>query len=278
MKNVIKALMILSLVFGFALKGYASGPDGEVERKVVIEGSTTVLPIAQAAAETFMQQNQGTEIVVRGGGSGVGIASLLDKTCDIADSSRAIKDSELDKATTNHVDPQAHVVAMDGIVVIVNPANPISGLTIKQIKDIYTGSVSNWKELGGNDEKIVVISRDSSSGTFEAFGALVLGGAKVRPEALLQASNQAVASGVARTQGAIAYVGLGYISSEVKALQVNGVTPSKETVLTDKYPISRPLYMYTNGKPTGTTRDFLDFVMSKEGQKIVDEQGFVALK
>jgi len=278
MKNVAKALLVLCLLFGFAVTGYAGGPYGVDKRKVIIEGSTTVLPIAQAAAETFMRQNQETEIVVRGGGSGVGIASLLDKTCDIANSSRAIKDSELDKASTNHVDPQAHVVAMDGIVIVVNPANPLSALTKKQVKDIYTGNISNWKELGGNDEKIVVVSRDSSSGTFEAFGVLALGGAKVRPDALMQASNQAVASVVARTPGAIAYVGLGYISSEVKALPLEGVMPSKETVLTDKYPLSRPLYMYTNGKPTGTTRDFLDFIMSTEGQKIVDEQGYVGLK
>jgi phosphate transport system substrate-binding protein len=225
-----------------------------------------------------MRQNQGTEIVIRGGGSGVGIASLLDKTCDIADSSRAIKDSELDKATTNRVDPQAHVVAMDGIAVIVNPVNSLSALTKKQLKDIYTGNISNWKELGGNDEKVVVVSRDSASGTFEAFATLALGGAKVRPDALLQASNQAVASVVSRTPGAIGYVGLGYINSEVKALQLDGITPTKETVLTEKYALSRPLYMYTNGAPTGTTRDFIEFIMSKEGQKIVDEQGYVALK
>ena len=278
MKNVAKALLALSLLFGFALTGYASGPYGADKRKVIIEGSTTVLPIAQAAAETFMRQNPDTEIVVRGGGSGVGIASLLDKTCDIADASRAIKDSELDKATTNGVDPQAHVIAMDGIVVVVNPANPLSVLTKKQIKDIYTGNISNWKELGGNDGKIVVVSRDSSSGTFEAFGTLALGGAKVRPDALLQASNQAVASIISRTRGAIGYVGLGYISSEVKVLQLEGIMPSKQTVLTDKYPLSRPLYMYTNGAPTGTIRDFLDFIMSTEGQKIVDEQGYVGLK
>jgi phosphate transport system substrate-binding protein len=278
MKNAIKALLVVGLLFGSAFTLYAGGPYEEDERKIIVEGSTTVLPIAQAAAETFMRQNQGTEIVIRGGGSGVGIASLLDKTCDIADSSRAIKDSELDKATTNRVDPQAHVVAMDGIAVIVNPVNSLSALTKKQLKDIYTGNISNWKELGGNDEKVVVVSRDSASGTFEAFATLALGGAKVRPDALLQASNQAVASVVSRTPGAIGYVGLGYINSEVKALQLDGVTPTKETVLTEKYALSRPLYMYTNGAPTGTTRDFIEFIMSKEGQKIVDEQGYVALK
>ena len=278
MKNAIKMLMVLNLVFGFALIGYAGGPYGVDERKVVIEGSTTVLPIAQAAAETFMRQNPDTEIVVRGGGSGVGIASLIDKNCDIADSSRAIKDSELDKAVTNGVNPKAHVIAMDGLAVIVNPGNPLNALNRKQIRDIYTGNISNWKELGGSDQKIIVVSRDSSSGTFEAFGVLVLEGQKNRPDALMQASNQAVASVVAHTQGAIGYVGLGYLNPEVKALRVDGILPSKETVLTDKYPVSRPLYMYTNGAVTGTARDFIDFIMSKEGQKIVDEQGYVGLK
>ncbi|MCX5681411.1 MAG: phosphate ABC transporter substrate-binding protein, partial [Candidatus Omnitrophica bacterium] len=159
-----------------------------------------------------------------------------------------------------------------------NPSNSVDALTKKQVKDIYTGNVSNWSQLGGKNEKIVVLSRDSSSGTFEAFGTLVLDGQKVRPDALMQASNQAIASTVARTPGAVGYVGLGYVSSEVKGLVIDGVTASKETVLTNKYPITRPLFMYTNGKPVGVIRDFIDFVMGSEGQKIVDEQGFVPLK
>jgi phosphate transport system substrate-binding protein len=258
---------------------YAEGPLGVGDkRKVIIEGSTTVLPIAQAAAETFMRQNPETDITVRGGGSGVGIASLIDGTCDIGDSSRSIKEAEVDKATANRRDPVAHVIAMDGLCVIVHPTNSIDALSKKQVKDIFTGKISDWSQLGGSAGKIVVISRDSSSGTFEAFGTLVLGGQKVRADALLQASNQAIASIVARTPGAIGYVGLGYLSPEVKALAIDGVMPSKEAVLTGKYSVGRPLFMYTNGKPTGVVRDFIDFVMSSEGQKIVDEQGFVALK
>jgi phosphate transport system substrate-binding protein len=278
MNRILKVLGICLLVVGVALPCFAGGPFGVDKKKVVIEGSTTVLPIAQAAAETFMRQNSDAEITVRGGGSGVGIASLIDKNCDIANSSRSIKEAELDKATTNRVSPQAHVVAMDGIVIIVNSDNSVSALTKKQVKDIYTGKISNWSELGGESGKIVVLSRDSSSGTFEAFGTLVLEGQKVRPDALMQASNQAIASTVARTPGAIGYVGLGYVSSQVKALDIDGVTATKETVLTNKYPIVRPLFMYTDGKPTGMVKDFIDFVMSSEGQKIVDEQGFVALK
>jgi phosphate transport system substrate-binding protein len=246
--------------------------------KVVLAGSTTVLPIAQRAAEVYMQSNAGADIVVRGGGSGVGIASILDGTCDIADSSRPIKDTELDKAVANGKDIKAHVIAMDGIAVIVYPSNKINALTKKQVKDIFTGKVSNWSQLGGDDGKIVVISRDSSSGTFEAFGELVLKGEKVRPDAVMEASNQAVASTVSRTEGAIGYAGLGFLSSSIKALEIDGVMPSKETVLTGKYSIGRPLFMYTNGVPTGTVKDFIDFVKSPQGQKLVEDEGFVGLK
>ena len=265
-----KILTLGAMILGIALPCYAE--------KIVLEGSTTVLPIAQKAAEVYMDKNPGAQISVRGGGSGVGIASLLDKTCNIADSSRPMKDTEYDKANANGVDARANVIAMDGIVVIVNSANPVSALNKKQVKDIFTGSVSNWNQVGGSDEKIVVISRDSSSGTFEAFGALALDGAKVRSDALLQASNQAVASTVASTPGGIGYVGLGYVTSAVKAVDYAGVKASKETVLTNKYKLGRPLFMYTNGEPKGLAKDLIDFILSPDGQKLVEEEGFVGLK
>lgn len=270
MKTFSKLMTLVILVLGLALPAYAE--------KIVIEGSTTVLPIAQKAAEVYMDKNPGAQISVRGGGSGVGIASLLDKNCDIADSSRSMKDTEYDKASTNGVDAKANVIAMDGIVMIVNPVNPIDGLTKKQIKDIYTGSISNWKDLGGKDEKIVVISRDSSSGTFEAFATLALDNSKVRSDALMQASNQAVASTVANTPGCIGYVGLGYVTSSVKAINFNGVKASKETVLIGKYKLGRPLFMYTNGEPKGLVKELIDFILSPEGQKLVEDDGFVGLK
>ena len=270
MKALIKICLTGILAMGIILPCYAE--------KIVVEGSTTVLPIAQKAAEVYMKKNKDAEISVRGGGSGVGIASLIDGTCDIADSSRAIKDSELDKAVSRGINIKAHVIAMDGIAVIVHPSNKVKGLTKKQLKDIYTGKISNWAQVGGDNQKIVVISRDTASGTFEAFGELVLEKEKVRPDALMQASNQAVASVVSRTPGAIGYVGLGYLNPQVKALQIDGVMPSKETVLTNKYPIARPLFMYTDRVPQGLVKEFIDFIKSPEGQKLVEEDGFVALR
>ncbi|MCM8823499.1 MAG: phosphate ABC transporter substrate-binding protein [Candidatus Omnitrophica bacterium] len=266
----VKLLILTITLMSFGLNAY-----GE---KIILEGSTTVLPIAQKAAEVFMKSKPKANISVRGGGSGVGIASLIDGNCDIANSSRPIRPSELDKAIARGKDIKAHVIAMDGIAVIVHPSNKIKGLTKKQIKDIYTGKISNWSQLGGDNQKIVVVSRDSASGTFEAFGELALDKEKVRPDAIMQASNQAVVSVVAKTSGAIGYVGLGYIEPSVKALEINGVMPSKETVLTEKYPIARPLFMYTNGAPQGLVKEFIDFIKSVQGQRLVDEDGFVPLK
>ena len=270
MKGLKGILLVALVTLGLIAPCYAE--------KIVVEGSTTVLPIAQKAAEVFMNNNPDADISVRGGGSGVGIASLIDGACDIGDSSRSVKDSELDKAVTNGKSLKANVIAMDGICVIVHPSNGIKGLTRKAVRDIYTGAISNWKQLGGPDEKIVVVSRDSSSGTYEAFGTLVLEGAKVRPDALMQASNQAVASTVSRTEGAIAYVGLGYVTDAVKALDMDGVKASKETVLSNQYPVGRPLFMYTNGAPKGLVKQFIDYILSAEGQKLVEEEGFVPLK
>jgi len=247
------------------------------EKQLVVQGSTTVLPIAQAAAEVFMQNNPQADISVRGGGSGNGVAALIEGTCDIADSSRPMKDKEILFCQKKGISPVPHIIAMDGIAVIVHSSNPVQGLTIERIKDIYIGKITNWKELGGQDQKIVVVSRDSSSGTFETFESLVLQGKKVSPDSLSQASNQTVATIISTTKGAIGYVGLGYISSIVKTIEVNEINPSQETVATGTYPISRPLFMYTNGAPQGTAKDFIQFIWSPEGQKIVEEQGFVPL-
>jgi phosphate transport system substrate-binding protein len=167
---------------------------------------------------------------------------------------------------------------MDGIAVVLHPSNGISALTKSQVKDIFTGKISNWSQLGGSNEKIVAISRDTSSGTFEAFMELVLDKQKVRPDAIMQASNQAVATTVARTPNAIGYVGLGFLSDAIKAVTIDGVMPSKETVLTGKYKVGRPLFMYTNGLPKGLAKEFLDFIKGSEGQALADELGYVGLK
>ncbi len=247
-------------------------------KTIVVAGSTTVLPIAQRTAEVFMDRNQEADISVRGGGSSVGIAALIDGTCDIAGASRSIKDTEIEKAAINGNDPVAHIVAMDGIAVVVNRSNPIHKLSRKQIRDIFTGKITDWSQLGAGEGKIVVISRDTSSGTFEAFGELVMNKEKVVPSALMQASNQAVAQNIAQTPSAIGYVGLGFMSGDIKPLEVDGVMPSRDTVLSGAYPVTRPLFMYSNGQPKGLIKDYLDFVKSQEGQKLVEEQGYVGLK
>jgi len=247
-------------------------------KTLTITGSTTVLPIAQKAAEVYMDRNPGVNISIRGGGSSVGIAALLDGTVQIADASRSIKTKELKAAREKGINPVGNVVAKDGIAVVVHPSNGISEITIAQIKAIFTGEISNWKDLGGIPGPIVAISRDNSSGTYEVFNALALGGGKVREDAVTLASNNAVAQTVSQTPGAIGYVGLGYLSDAVKALKVGGVMPSNATVNSGAYKLARPLYMYTNGPAKGLAKDYLDFIWSAQGQKLVEELGFVPLR
>jgi len=267
-----KLFLVLAMVLGFLSGAWAQG------KSINLVGSTTVLPIAQACAEEFMNRNPGVNVSVKGGGSGVGIAALIDGTCDIANSSRSMKKEEIEKAKGRGVNPVEHIIAKDALCIVVHPSNLITDLTVEQVRDIYAGKINNWKEVGGRDMKIVVVSRDSSSGTYEAFGELVLKGEKLRSDALLLASNQAVAQAVAQTEGAIGYIGLGYLSSKVKALKIEGVIPSKESVIKGNYKLSRPLFMYTNGEPKGLVKSFIDFVLSPDGQKIVEEQGFVPIK
>jgi phosphate transport system substrate-binding protein len=251
---------------------------GTMSYAITLEGSTTVLPFAQKAAEVYMDANPKADISVRGGGSGVGITSLISGSVEVAMSSRAIKDGEIEKAEARKISPKANVVCKDAIALIVHPTNKVNALPKQQVKDIFTGKIKNWKELGGDDKKIVVVSRDSASGTFEAFNELALNNQKARKDALMQASNQGVAGIVASTSGAIGYVGLGYINEKAKALEVDGVMPNVESVLANKYAYSRPLYMYTNGAPKGEVKAFLDYVSGKDGQKLTEELGFVPLK
>ncbi|RKY88775.1 phosphate ABC transporter substrate-binding protein, partial [candidate division KSB1 bacterium] len=248
------------------------------QNQLTLQGSTTVLPIAQSCAEEFMKAHPEANISVRGGGSGVGIAALIDGTVDIANASRAMKTKELKKARAKGVNPVAHVVAKDAIAVIVHPENPVNGLTKSQLKAIYTGTINRWNEVGGTSGVIVVVSRDVNSGTFEVFNKLALDKQRVRPDALMQASNKAVATIVASTKGAIGYVGLGYLSKKVKPIAIDEVMPSVETAKSGTYPLARPLYMYTNGEPKGLAKEFIDFVLSPKGQKIVKARGFVPVK
>lgn len=255
-----------------------SGTNTARAAEITLKGSTTVLPIAQVTAEVFMKKYPDADISVQGGGSGVGITALIDGTTDIADSSRPMKDQEVSLAVSKGREPKVHVVAMDGIAIIVHPSNKLTNITKAQLKGMYTGKISDWSKLGADAGKIVVISRDSASGTYESFGELALDKERVRSDALMQASNQAIASMVERTPGAIGYVGLGYVTAKVKALSLDGIMPTKETVLANKYPLSRPLFMYTNGPAQGMVKQYIDFVLSPEGQGLIEEAGFVKLQ
>lgn len=273
-KKIKNVFIVLLTVFLLLLSSYNLA----LAENLVIKGSTTVLPIAQKCAEYYMNEHPNADISIQGGGSGVGIAAMIDGTTDIANTSRPMKDKEIKKAISHGVNPKAHVVAMDGLAVVVHPSNPLDGLTKSQIKAIYTGRISNWSQVGGPSKKIVVVSRDSASGTYEAFKELACDDERIRPDALKQASNQAVRNTVANTPGAIGYIGLGYIDDSVKALKVNGVELTKQSVASGKYMLTRPLFMYTNGEPTGLAKDFLDFVLSKRGQKLAESVGYVGLK
>ncbi|MBE9569000.1 MAG: phosphate ABC transporter substrate-binding protein [Proteobacteria bacterium] len=245
---------------------------------ITLTGSTTVLPIAQRAAETFMEIRPKANISVRGGGSGVGIAALIDGTADIASASRPMKTKEVKTAREKGVNPVETIIARDGIAIIVHPENPINELSLVQLKDIYTGEIAGWDEVGGESKTIVVVSRDVASGTFEVFKKLILKGGKAKDDALMLASNRAVAATVEQAPGAIGYVGLGYISTDVKVLKMEGGLPSLEAVAKGEYKLARPLFMYTNGKPKGLAKEFIDFILSPQGQGIVKDLGFVPVK
>jgi len=260
------------------------------KNSIQVKGSDTMVNLAQAWAEKFMQRNPGDFIAVTGGGSGTGISSLISGTCDIANASRTIKEKEIALAKQRGIDPFEIKVGLDGLAVVVNPKNPVTKLTIDQLAQIFTGKVTNWKELGGEDKKIVILSREVNSGTHVYFKEHVLrkanpdGKEEFASSALLLSSSQAIADEVAQNPAAIGYYGMGYISSKQKPIMVakdeksEYEVPSIENVINGKYPISRPLFIYTNGQPQGLVKKFVDFMLSKEGQDIVLATDFVPIK
>lgn len=278
MKKFYKPVLLL-LLFTIGLSSSFGFIFSKKKKKITITGSTTVLPIAQRCAEVYMQKNSSkTGITVNGGGSSVGIAALIDKRTDIANASRNIKDKEITKAKERGVTPVGTVVAKDGLAIIVNKGvDSVKEIDIETIRAIYRGDITNWSELGGTDKEIVIISRDTASGTYETFEKRVMQKEKVLSDALMLASNKSVLAAVTQTPYSIGYVGIGYISAEVDVLTVEGVFPTKRSVNDGSYKISRSLYMYTNGKPSGDIKSFLDFILSAEGQKIVGEVGYVPL-
>jgi phosphate transport system substrate-binding protein len=217
-------------------------------------------------------------ISISGGGSGNGIKALIDGTCDIADSSRFIKNKEVQLAISRGVYPVPFRIAYDCIIPVVHPSNTIQNISLTQLKAIYKGLINNWRDLGGPNRKIVVVSRDTSSGTYEVWENKVMNKERVFPGALLQASNGAVVQTVAKNKNAVGYIGLGYLNPNVKALTVDGIMGSQETTLNGAYPISRPLFMFTSGWPNEEAIGFINYVLSpQKGQHLVKKAGFVPL-
>ncbi len=266
MKKIIALFALAMLVAGSAF----------AETSINVNGSTTVLPIMQKMVEAYMKANPDVKISVSGGGSGNGIKSLIDGTTDIAMASRAMKDKEVELAKSKGVEPNQITVAIDAIIPVVHPSNKVSAITLDQLKKIFMGEVKDWKELGG-EGPVVVISRDTSSGTYETWEELVMKKERVFPGAMLQASNGAVVQAVSKNKNAIGYIGYGYLDASTKGLPVDGIEGNAETAASGKYPIARDLYIYTNGAPKDAVKNLVDFILSAEGQKIVKEAGFVPL-
>jgi len=269
MKKVLVLAVATLMVFGGAAAWAAD---------LTINGSTTVLPIAQKCVEAFMKANPGTTISLSGGGSSNGIKALIDGSTDIANASRFIKEKEVKMAVEKGIYPVPFGVAYDSIIPVVHPSNPLTNLSTDQLKDIYAGKIKNFKEVGGPDLEIVVVSRDTSSGTYETWEEKVLKGERVSPSAQVMASNGAVAQAVTSNKHAIGYVGIGYLNKDLKALTVNGIEGSEKTTLDATYPVARALYMFTNGWPKGKTLEFINYVLNpKLGQNEVADSGYVRL-
>jgi phosphate transport system substrate-binding protein len=253
------------------------------------KGSDTLVNLALAWAERYMELYPDVRISVTGGGSGTGIAALINGTVDIANASRQMKPEEIEAAEANDISPVEFVVARDAIAVVVHPSNPVDTLTFQQISDIYTGKITHWQEMGGEDRPIVLLSRESNSGTYVYFleNVVRMGDKKsdllFSPGTLLMPSSEGITSEVSQNPNAIGYDGLGYVTPEQKVVAVARdvddpyVLPSVETVNDGSYPVSRPLYMYTAGEPTGQIETYLEWVRG-EGQTLVPEIGFVPLR
>jgi phosphate transport system substrate-binding protein len=246
--------------------------------------------LGQAWAEAFNKLHPEMNIAVTGGGSGTGIAALISGTCDIAESSRAVAEKEITQGKAAGCVFNEELVALDGIIVVVHPSNPVGALTMEALREIFLGNIRSWKQVGGPDWPVVLLSREVNSGTHIFFKEHVLrrgkskGPEEFSPRSLMMPSSYAIAEEVARNENAIGYYGLGYISPRQKVVAVAAgekepfIKADLETIRSGRYPISRPLFLYTNGKPQGAVKAFIDFVHSKEGQEIVQRTDFVPIK
>jgi len=262
-------------------KADSNEPSGFIQ----IKGSDTLVNAEQMVSEEFMNDYPHIFVGVTGGGSGVGVASLINKTCDVAAASREIKPKEIELANKRGVLPKEFVVAYDGVAVIVNNNNPVSRLTIEDLHKIFTGQATNWKEFGGKDLSIVTLSREVSSGTYAYFKEKVIQLGKkdsteeFTAETLLLSSSQSIVEEVMNNDSAIGYLGMGYVSDRTKSLMLGKdeqfYLPDVNNVLGGTYPLSRSLYFYTNGQPEGIVKLFIEYALSPKGQQQFRETGFV---
>lgn len=281
-----KFLLILAAL---ALTASAFAAQGG-RNSIQIKGSDTMVNLGQAWAEAFNRIHPTVNVAVTGGGSGTGIAALINGTCNVCETSRTIEPKEMKIAQAKGIVPNQEIVGLDGIAVVAHPKNPVKNLTMDSLRDIFMGTITNWSQVGGANKQIVILSREVNSGTHMFFKEHVLrrgvakGPEEFSPEALLMPSSQAIADEVAQNENAIGYYGMGYISPAQKTIAVAKnlgalfIEPTVGNVKSNAYPISRPLYLYTNGKPEGIIKDFIDFVYSEEGQKIVKDTDFVPIK
>lgn len=283
-------LMALTLAGCQPSQMEASVEDGGLSRAIQNKGSDTMVNLALAWAEAYQTVDPTVDIAVTGGGSGTGIASLINGTVDIANASRAMKQEEIEDAQSNGIEPIEHVVAIDALAIVVHLDNPVDELTIEQLSDMFTGRISNWKDLGGRDAPIILVSRETNSGTHVYFLEEVVRRGEndntdiFAPQTLLMPSSVGITSEVQRNPNAIGYDGLGYVNPEhEKVLAISNdkqspfTLPSVESAASGTYPLARNLYMYTAGLPTGSVADYLSWIMGDEGQRIVTELGFVPL-
>lgn len=255
-----------------------------------IKGSDTIVNLVQVWAENFSKMDNTTNVGVTGGGTGTGFASLLNNTCDIAMASRQAEEKEINLAKEKNIVYKEFIVGLDGLAVLVNKDNPVNNLTMEQLRDIFMAKITNWKEVGGENRPIVLLSRESNSGTHMFFkeNVIRLGDEKNKdefsPKALLMPSSQAIVDEIYQNPNAVGYAGIGFISDQIKALNISAkdsndfIYPTIENVKEGIYPISRPLYLYTNGEPKGIVKDFIDYALSEEGQQVVVETFFVPIR
>jgi phosphate transport system substrate-binding protein len=276
-------LLLISAFFSACVGSRSSDKHGA---SIQIKGSDTIVNLIQELVEKFIEQNPSFNISITGGGSGTGFASLINKTCNIAMSSRKIEEKERMLAETKNIKPVEFKIGLDGLAVIVNKNNPVNKLTLEQLRNIFMAKITNWKEVGGETRKIVILSRESNSGTHMFFKERVLGiddKDEFSIQSLMMSSSQAVYDEVCQNPNALGYIGMGFVDERVKSVSIAVNAESEyiylmpENVMNGTYPISRPLYIYTDGEPQGIIKMFIDYVLSDEGQKIVLKTGFISI-